>query len=104
MRVDPGRAAGLALEPHRGGCRARAFPFEEADIATLSARAWPAATSPAMRSPAPYLDRIALIDVAGPRLNSVIALNPDAIAEADALDAERRAGRVRGPLHGIRSC
>ena len=48
-----------------------------------------------------YLDRIAAIDAAGPRLNSVIALNPQALPEADALDAERRSGRVRGPLHGI---
>ena len=34
-------------------------------------------------------------------LRSVIETNPDALAIADALDAERRAGRVRGPLHGI---
>lgn len=48
-----------------------------------------------------YLGRIATIDRAGPTLNSVLALNPEALAEADRLDAERRAGRVRGPLHGI---
>jgi len=48
-----------------------------------------------------YLERIAAIDDAGPRLNAVIELNPDALGEADALDAERRAGRLRGPLHGI---
>ncbi|MFP1132509.1 amidase [Asticcacaulis sp. W401b] len=35
------------------------------------------------------------------QLNAVIALNPDALAEARALDAERKAGKVRGPLHGI---
>ena len=35
------------------------------------------------------------------QLHSVIALNPDAMAEARALDAERKAGHVRGPLHGI---
>ncbi|TZF90815.1 amidase family protein, partial [Cognatilysobacter lacus] len=77
-----------------------AFAFEEADIASLTARmASGQLTSHALTKA--YLDRIALIDVAGPRLNSVIALNPEALAEADALDAERRAGRVRGPLHGI---
>ena len=48
-----------------------------------------------------YLDRIAAIDDAGPRLNAVIATNPDALSRADTLDAERRAGKVRGPLHGI---
>jgi amidase len=48
-----------------------------------------------------YLDRIAQIDAAGPRLNSVIETNPRALEEADALDAERKAGKVRGPLHGI---
>ena len=48
-----------------------------------------------------YLDRIAAIDDAGPRLNAVIATNPDALSSADALDIERRTGKVRGPLHGI---
>jgi Asp-tRNA(Asn)/Glu-tRNA(Gln) amidotransferase A subunit family amidase len=48
-----------------------------------------------------YLARIKAYDQDGPRLNAMIALNPQALAEADALDAERRAGRVRGPLHGI---
>jgi amidase len=48
-----------------------------------------------------YLDRIARIDHAGPTLNSVIEVNPDALKEADAMDAERRAGRVRGHMHGI---
>ena len=48
-----------------------------------------------------YLDHIAAVDKAGPTLNSVIELNPDALKEADALDAERKAGKVRGPMHGI---
>ncbi len=48
-----------------------------------------------------YLNRIAAIDDAGPRLDAVIELSPKALAEADALDAERKAGKVRGPLHGI---
>jgi amidase len=47
------------------------------------------------------LARIAAIDKAGPTLNAVIELNPDAIAIAKALDAERRAGKVRGPMHGL---
>ena len=48
-----------------------------------------------------YLDRIATIDDAGPQLNAVIEINPKAMADAAALDAERKAGKVRGPMHGI---
>ncbi|HEX3086231.1 MAG TPA: amidase [Pyrinomonadaceae bacterium] len=48
-----------------------------------------------------YLDRIDEIDKRGPAINSVIELNPDAMAIAEPLDSERKAGRVRGPLHGI---
>jgi amidase len=48
-----------------------------------------------------YLERITAIDRGGPALRSVLEVNPDALAIADALDAERRSGRVRGPLHGI---
>ena len=48
-----------------------------------------------------YLDRIAQLDDAGPHLNAVMTLNPDALTIADAMDAERKAGTLRGPLHGI---
>jgi amidase len=48
-----------------------------------------------------YLARIAAIDKAGPRINAVIELNPDALAIAEELDRERKAGKLRGPLHGI---
>jgi len=48
-----------------------------------------------------YLARIDTVDRSGPRVNSVIELNPDALAIAAERDAERAAGRVRGPLHGI---
>ena len=48
-----------------------------------------------------YLARIAALDKAGPRLNAIIAINPHALADARKLDAERKAGHVRGPLHGI---
>src|SRR5512133_202971 len=48
-----------------------------------------------------YQARIRALDKTGPKLNAVIELNPDALAIAKALDAERKAGNVRGPLHGI---
>jgi len=48
-----------------------------------------------------YLARIEAIDGRGPKLASVLEVNPDALAIADGLDKERAAGHVRGPLHGI---
>lgn len=48
-----------------------------------------------------YLARIRSVDKAGPKLNSVIELNPDALRQAEALDRERKAKGARGPLHGI---
>ena len=48
-----------------------------------------------------YLEHIETIDRSGPALRSVIETNPDAIPIARRLDAERKSGKVRGPLHGI---
>ncbi len=48
-----------------------------------------------------YLKRIEGIDKNGPKINSVIEINPDALTIADAMDAERKAGKIRGLLHGI---
>jgi amidase len=48
-----------------------------------------------------YLARIKAYDHSPPALNAMVRLNPRARADAEALDAERNAGRVRGPLHGI---
>jgi amidase len=48
-----------------------------------------------------YLERIALLDQAGPNLGSIIEINPDALDIAAQLDEERAAGNLRGPLHGI---
>jgi amidase len=48
-----------------------------------------------------YLQRIEAIDKSGPKLNSIIRVNPDALQIASELDREMRAGKVRGPLHGI---
>lgn len=48
-----------------------------------------------------YLSRIDAIDKNGFKINAVIELNPDALSIADAMDAERKNGKLRGPLHGI---
>ncbi len=48
-----------------------------------------------------YLDRIDAIDKKGPRLNAVIETNPDALTIAKAMDRERKAGKLHGPMHGI---
>ena len=48
-----------------------------------------------------YLQRIESIDRGGPRINCVIETNPEALDIADRLDADRRAGRLRGRMHGI---
>ena len=48
-----------------------------------------------------YLDRIAAVDDAGPKVNAVIDVNPSALQDADVLDRDRAAGKLRGPLHGI---
>ena len=76
------------------------FAYDEVDIATLQARMARGEIDSATLTQA-YLDRIAAIDKAGPALNSVIELNPKALDEARALDAERKGGKVRGPMHGI---
>ncbi len=48
-----------------------------------------------------FLQRVADIDRSGPSVNSIIELNPQALDIASTLDAERAAGTVRGPLHGV---
>ncbi len=75
-------------------------PVEGKDAATLQAEM----TARRMSSDvitATFLDRIRTLDDHGPQLNAVIATFPDATSQAHALDLERQAGRVRGPLHGI---
>ncbi len=77
-----------------------AFEFEEWTIAQLQdAMSRGRLTSRALTEA--YLARIDALDRAGPTLRSVIETNPDALAIAEALDAERRSKGARGPLHGI---
>ncbi|MCP4047617.1 MAG: amidase [Gammaproteobacteria bacterium] len=92
-------------------------PLNAADEATdttgYTARGWLAKSLPeqsaALRSGTvtsealveDYLSRIRQIDRAGPTLQSILVLNPDALTEARVLDASREAGETLGPLHGI---
>ena len=82
-----------------------AVPVQMIDVVELGVadaqRAMVAGEISARQLTQAYLDRIASIDRAGPTLNSVIELNPDALDDADRLDAERAARKSRGPLHGI---
>ncbi|WP_375381705.1 amidase [uncultured Sphingomonas sp.] len=79
---------------------ARTVPVEERSIDDLQA-AMTAGKASSVDLVQAYLARIAAMDRKGPTLRAVIALNPDALAQAKALDAERKAGHVRGPLHGV---
>ncbi|HWS53112.1 MAG TPA: amidase [Pyrinomonadaceae bacterium] len=73
---------------------------EEASIAEL--QQWMAAgRMSARRIAEEYLERIEEVDRRGPAVNSVIETNPDALRIAEELDRERKAGRTRGPLHGV---
>ncbi|PNS07607.1 amidase [Solilutibacter silvestris] len=90
----------LASLPALAAQPKQAFDVSEAGVSELQARMRDGKLDSQALTRA-YLQRIARIDRAGPRLNSIIELNPDALKEAAALDRERRAGHVRGPLHGI---
>src|SRR2546430_340971 len=88
-----GRAPGVSRA-------AAAAELEEATIAELQAGM--ASGKYTSRSiTAAYLQRIEALDKKGPGLRSVLESNPDALAQAAALDAERKAKGPRGPLHGI---
>jgi amidase len=76
------------------------FALEELTIADLQQRMASGATT-SRGLVEQYLARIEAVDRHGPELRSIIEVNPEALAIADRLDAERKAGRVRGPLHGI---
>ncbi len=82
------------------GFRVREFEWEEAGIVDLQ-KAMERGKESARSLAKKYLARIEEIDRNGPRLNSVIELNPDALAIAHDLDRERKAKGARGPMHGI---
>src|SRR6202008_74812 len=78
----------------------RSFRLEDATIAEIQEAVAAGALS-SEKLVELYLARIAAYDRAGPRLNSIISINPNAKAEAAALDRERAEKGPRGPLHGI---
>lgn len=80
--------------------QARPVEFDQATIVELQA-AMAAGTLTAERLVELCLARIEAFDNAGPKLHAVISVNPKALEIARELDAERKAGKVRGPMHGI---
>lgn len=90
-------AAGVALA---GAARAQQVNLEAATIPQLSA-AMDAGRLTSEQLVRLSLARMDAYDDAGPRLNAVIIRNPRAVAEARALDVERRSNGRRSPLHGI---
>jgi amidase len=89
LSAAPAVAAGVA-----------STPLDDMDVAALQA----AMTGGKLTSLALVrhcLKRINATDRRGPTLRAVLELNPDALAQARTLDAERKAGRMRGPLHGV---
>lgn len=95
-------AAPLLSQPSSSSTAATVPPFEleEATIADLRA-ALQSGKETARSIAEAYLARIEALNTRGPELRAVIETNPEALAIADALDAERRAKGPRGPLHGI---
>ncbi|HYQ24743.1 amidase [Stenotrophomonas sp.] len=94
---SPATPAAHAAEPSSSNVP---FPYAETDVADLQARMIAGELDSATLTAA-YLQRIAALNRTGPRLRAVLQLNPDALKEATERDRERRAGRLRGPLHGI---
>ena len=98
--LAPALSAGRALAAAATASPVKPFRFEEAAISDLQARMKSGELS-AHALTAAYLGRIDDIDKSGPRLNSVIEVNPEALAIAEELDKERKQKGPRGPMHGI---
>ncbi len=83
--------------------RARVSPHDDLEEVTIVElqRRFSSGELTALRLAQQYIERIEAIDRGGPKLRSVLEVNPDAQRIAEELDRERAAGRVRGPLHGI---
>jgi amidase len=97
-RAIAGARPSPSSEP--GAASVPAFELAEATIADLQKRMQSGEDS-SRSLVEKYAARIESLDKQGPRLRAVLEINPDALAIAGELDAERKAGKVRGPLHGI---
>ncbi len=98
-----GRSAAEAVPvvtPPSSSSPVPAFELDELTVVDLQKRMASGADS-AKTVCEKYVARIEAVDRGGPALRSVLEINPDALAIAASLDAERKAGKVRGPLHGI---
>ncbi len=94
-----GAATALATAEALAAAPAEFDPLEKSIAELSSAQAQGRASAESLTQG--YLRRIERYDRRGPALRAVLAVNPQALEAARALDAERRAGRLRGPLHGI---
>jgi amidase len=83
-----------------GGYASDDFAFNEATIEQLQQHMADGKLTSVGLTQA-YLDRITAMDKAGPYINSVIELNPDALEIARQMDEQRKAGNLRGPMHGL---
>jgi amidase len=88
------------VESGRAQAPTRSFELLEATIPDLQAALAAGSVTP-RDLVTMYLARIDAYDQKGPALNAISAVNGQALAQADALDAERKTRPLRGPLHGI---
>lgn len=93
-------APNVGAAPATAATGAEPFELHEATVDSLQ-EAMRTGRLTARRITELYLSRIEALNRQGPELRAIIETNPDALAIADQLDAERAAGTVRGPLHGI---
>ncbi len=100
LALQPAGLAGAPAETPAPAEAPAAFELEETTLAELAA-GLAAGKWTARGLVERYLARIAAVNERGPMLHCVLEVNPDALADADALDAERRTKGPRGPLHGI---
>ena len=91
---------GRAPSPAAAATGAESFELHEATIDSLQ-EGMRSGRLTARRITELYLSRIDALNQRGPELRAIIETNPEALRIADQLDAERQAGRLRGPLHGI---
>ncbi|MGC2645028.1 MAG: amidase [Candidatus Sulfotelmatobacter sp.] len=98
--VRPALAAARELISYSSSARIKAFELDELTITDLQA-GMKSGRFTARSLVEKYSSRIDEIDKHGPAINSVIELNPEALAIAGALDQERKIKGPRGPLHGV---